>query len=332
MQPHELLEKRIGEWLLLDPQCVVACSSGTAALHLAFESLRLPAGSQVVVPDYAMIACARAVSMSGLEPIFVNCLYDLNIDPDLCGSIVRRHSASAILVVHTYGRRCDMDTISRPYGDDPACPPIIEDMAELHGVKPYFLSTAACWSFYKNKVVAGEEGGAVWFRDVEHAKVARSLRCLGFTEAHDYWHAPRGHNYRLAPSLAQKILESLAQYEDNRRRRCQIEQWYDFYCPDEWKIPGTRQVPWVYDFILPPGKPRDKVVKVLNGIGIAARQGFKPLSLQPEYRDRGLRVGMFAKDRGERVAYLPICPGETTKEVCRRAFEEVRWQVGEGGA
>ena len=51
----------------------VSVSSGTAALHLALEALKLPKNSEVIVPQYTMIATAWAVYYARLKPVFVDC-------------------------------------------------------------------------------------------------------------------------------------------------------------------------------------------------------------------------------------------------------------------
>ena len=57
LEPYEQLELKFAKWNRLDPEGMVACSSGTAALHLALEAMQLPQGSQVIVPDLTMVAC-----------------------------------------------------------------------------------------------------------------------------------------------------------------------------------------------------------------------------------------------------------------------------------
>ncbi len=321
MEPYQLLEREFAEWNGLDPAGMVACSSGTAALHLALEAFQLPWGSEVLVPDYTMIACPRAVTMAGLIPRFVDCGKDLLMDDgDPMGdATVEPYSVG--MFVHVYGRRCDMDWISSAVG---TCHPVIEDLAEAHGIRPHDTTDAACWSFYKNKIVAGEEGGAVWFRDPKHAVFARQLRSLGFTDAHDYTHIPRGHNYRLANTLADLIRSSLRRAPVNIPTRRIIESWYDQHCPEEWRMP-KRDAVWVYDFRVKGmlGGTQHQVVHALQAAGIAARFGFVPMSWQKEY-GRPMPKPHFAAQVASEVIYLPVTPFVTREEDCERAFEIVK--------
>lgn len=334
LQPYEVLERRLANWAgYSDPKLVVACSSGTAALHLALESMDLQEGMEVLLPDFTMVACARAVTLAGLIPVFVPCGDDLLVTPEILARVIRQRQdqynyrgTCAAMMVHVYGRECDMAGIHRvleEHFSDALM--VIEDLAEAHGVTPHHLTDAACWSFYKNKVVAGEEGGAVAFKSTVHAERGRKLRSLGFTDDHDFTHIPRGHNYRMSNAHASLVLSSLDRYGFNLGKRMLIEHWYNTLCPVEWKMP-PRDVPWVYDLRIR-GMSADlqnRLVKGLNENGIPARHGFKPMSSQPEYRGKLVYVGNSADMTAaysKEVIYLPINPEETTQIEVSRAFD-----------
>lgn len=345
MEAYQTLEAELAAWTGYEPEQVVACSSGTAALHLALEAFQLPLGSEVIVPDFTMVACARAVTLAGLTPVFIDCDDDLLMNNGLVQSQLNwdaketvqenylRNKVRVLMAVHIYGRQCNMSRLMT-YGPRTFQPYFIEDLAEAHGVKPHPLADAACWSFYLNKIVAGEEGGAVAFRDVEHANLARSLRSLGFTDSHDFMHHPRGHNYRMSNCHAELIRRSLSFLPENLERRRVIESWYDCYCPLNWRMP-PRDVAWVYDLRIVGMKydVQDRVVKALRGNGIEARHSFKRLSLQQEYE--GCRVVEDSPNRAGlaswEVIYLPIQPGVTTESDCRRSMQIVRATVDADG-
>ncbi len=50
----------------------VACSSGTAALHLALLALDVGPGDEVIVPTLTYVATANAVGYCGARPVFVD--------------------------------------------------------------------------------------------------------------------------------------------------------------------------------------------------------------------------------------------------------------------
>lgn len=304
---HQQLERDWAEWNKLDPEGMVVCSSGTAALHLAWEALN-PPGEVVDMSDLNMVACPRSVSLARGVPRFVDCndrlLIDLDQIPESCDNL---------LVTHIYGRRVHLEDVKRPIDY------VVEDLAEAHGVRPDTNTDAACWSFYKNKIVHGEEGGAVWFRDPYIAKYARQLRSLGFTDSHDFDHLPHGHNYRLADCLAELILIDLLQADENIQKRQEVEYWYSLLIPREWQLPA-RDAVWVYDLRIPDltSERQTRIVHGLNEQGIAARHCFKPMTTQEEYRwvwpiepcPNALRLS-------REVIYLPVRPEMTQQEVCQ---------------
>ncbi len=310
MQLYEELEKEWGEFVG-NPNTMV-CSSGTSAVHLALESLQLPQGSEVILPDFTMIACARAVSMAGLKPVFVDCHRDnLLMQTELVSEAVTENT-SAIMAVHIYGRQCNMDCIHLIAGLTRLL--VVEDMAEIHGVNPHPKTDVACWSFYRNKIVAGEEGGAISFKNKKHLELARQLKSLGFTDAHDFSHIPRGINARLSNANAEPILRSIENYEYNNSQRREIEEWYNYYTPGEWQMP-ERDAVWVYDVRLPELDIVQDVVHDLNNLNVAARTAFRPMVHQPEYSNIVPTFGTDAVKASREIMYLPVYPGLTDGRV-----------------
>lgn len=325
MQAFERLEN---EWKrFCGVENTVACASGTAALHLAQESLGMPTGSEIIMCDFSMVACPRSTVMSDMKPVFVDCKNDLLIDVDLVERCINKNT-KAVMAVHIYGRRCDMESLAKLADKHNLF--LIEDSAEAHGVSPHARTDATCWSYYMNKIICGSEGGMVAFKNPDHAAVARELRSLGFTAAHDFNHRPRGHNYRMSNLHAEPILKSITFYgiEENSRRI--LEKWYNELCPKEWQMP-TRDAAWVYDIRVPgmTAETQTLMVTALNSRGIQARMAFKPMSRQKEFslcpwymKDYGIIMG--GRDDGpeskadvasREVIYLPLGPSVTKGQV-----------------
>lgn len=317
-EPYIQLEYEWGKWAGVEN--VVACSSGTAALHLALEAYQFRQGSEVILPDYTMVACARAITLSGHTPVFVDCRQDnLLLNVKILEDAVT-DKTRAIMAVHIYGRYCDMKSIHEVA--DKYDLMVIEDLAEAHGIPPHPNTHAACWSFYRNKIVSGEEGGAVAFKEQGQAALAKCLRSLGFTHAQDYRHIPRGHNYRMSNSHASMILRSLGQSSENVSKRRQIEEWYNdvFKWDVEWLMP-KREAVWVYDIAISDlvCDKQNAIVKALWENGIQARHGFKPMHTQEEYQGCRRVGGEVAALMSTRVVYLPCDPGVITWATARKA-------------
>jgi len=106
----------------------VSCNSGTNAIYLALKALGIGEGDEVIVPEYTMVATAWAVTYTGATPVFVDCDDDL-LMKNVFNSIT--HKTKAIILVPIYGRKTYYLQKWKEWI------PIIEDMAEAHGIKPH---------------------------------------------------------------------------------------------------------------------------------------------------------------------------------------------------
>jgi len=96
---------------LVGAPLAVACSSGTAALHLALLALDLAPGDEVITVSHSFIATANAVRYVGAIPVFVDVEPDTgNLDPSLVEAAITDRSR-AILAVHQLGMPCDLGRI-----------------------------------------------------------------------------------------------------------------------------------------------------------------------------------------------------------------------------
>lgn len=327
MEAYQQLEQEWGR--INDRPHMVACNSGTAALHLALETVSLDNYSlNIVVPEYTMVACARAAAMAHCNIQFADCDDSLNVDLNkLEGQWADCSHPDVLMVVHVYGRRVDMDRVHRLAKRFNLL--VIEDLAEAHGIQPHPDTHAACWSFYKNKIVHGEEGGAVAFLSERQANRARSLRSLGFTPSHDFNHIPRGMNYRMANCLAEKILPSIAQMGRNLASRRKVADDYR-QALAEFEFPPA-DVDWVFPVRVPgiSWEQQARIVRSLNIEEIEARCGFKPMSMQQEFYNPNAPM-LNAYRIGQEVLYLPVFPGLSRSDVryiadrFREAVDSVR--------
>ena len=283
---------------------MVSVSSGTAALHVALEALELKPGSEVIIPDYTMVACARAVTMAGLKPVFVDCGPDLLMNVRYLLQFINENT-SAIMPVHIYGRLCNMKVISeiaREHGLK-----IIEDCAESQGASHGYPVDASCWSFYRNKIIHGEEGGMIAFKETERASVARQIKCMGFINGQGYKHRPRGFNARLSNANATLISHSIEEYSKEVERRKRLSKLYQNQLPREW-YNGPRQANWVHDIRIK-GMVRarqSQLLEALRGIDVEGRPGFFPMSVQEEYKSEPIAFGSQALKASCEVIYLPL--------------------------
>lgn len=109
----------------------VACSSGTAAVHIALGALELPPGSEVITTCITDMGGLTGILYQGLVPVFADVEPDtLNLDPASVRRLITPRTR-AIIATHHAGLAADMEAlleIGREAGI-----PVIEDCAQAYG-------------------------------------------------------------------------------------------------------------------------------------------------------------------------------------------------------
>src|SRR5829696_6307598 len=175
---------------------VVALSSGTAALHLAYLAAGVGSGDEVIVPAITFVATANAARDCGATPVLADVTgpLDPGIDP---ADVERRVTArtKAVCAVHYAGYPAAMDELSALCGDHGIA--LIEDAAHAPSAssrdgsrKLGTLGLTGAFSFFSNKVLSCGEGGALATDDDAVAALARSLRSHAMTSG--TWDRHRG--------------------------------------------------------------------------------------------------------------------------------------------
>jgi UDP-4-amino-4,6-dideoxy-N-acetyl-beta-L-altrosamine transaminase len=171
----------------------LACSSGTAALHLAALAAGLKNGDRAIVPSMTFLATANAVQYADAEVIFADVdgetglLRVGNVEAaiDGAGGLV-----TAVLPVHLAGQCVDMPAIAAIAKVRGLA--VIEDACHALGstytaggetvsVGSCRHSDMAVFSFHPVKAITTGEGGAVTTNDPHLYKRLKLLRSHGMT-------------------------------------------------------------------------------------------------------------------------------------------------------
>ena len=325
---------------------VVAVSSGTAALHLAYKALGVGPGTDVWVPANTFLATATAAIHCGGDVDVLDVEKATgNLDLDLLERRLEReeHTPDVITVVHFAGLPCDMQrliALKRRYGFR-----IVEDAAHALGAR-YCIDDrwwapgshpeidVACLSFHPVKSITCGEGGAVLLSDSQTAARTRRLRSHGI--AGDY--APSvpfspmielGFNYRLSDlhaALGKSQLGKLAAFVDRRR---EIAQLYRELL-DGFELPAgsdaARQHAWHLFVIKVDEHERAPLVDHLRDHGIRTQLHYVPLTWHPWFRTYLQARVPVAENHARRAISLPIHPGLTDDDVRRVAEELQEWR------
>jgi len=165
-----------------DCKYAVFCNSGTSALHIAVQALKIrngwKDGDEVIVPSMTFVATANVVLHNQMVPKFVDVEPDIhNIDPKLIESAITPRTR-AIIPVHMFGQAASMDEvagIASRHGLK-----IIEDSCETmfaryRGRKVGSLGDIGCFSTYVAHLLVTGVGGFATTNDPELAVLLKSL-------------------------------------------------------------------------------------------------------------------------------------------------------------
>ena len=335
---------------------VVACNSGTAALHLAVAALGLGEGDQVIVPSLTFLASANCARYVGADLVFA----DIDPDTGLMGSEhikaalsrTDKSKVKAVIPVHLNGQCCDLTAIAEAIkGRDIA---IIEDachalggrMADDATVGNCTVSEAACFSFHPVKTIAAGEGGAVATNDPELDAAVRTLRNHGMVRQPsppaspdlaldsagqpNFWYYEMteiGWNYRLSDIHAALGRSQLKKLDRFVTRRAALVARYDAAITKLGNsvrpIARVKGAPaWhLYvvhlDFITI-GKNRAAVMGALADRGIGSQVHYLPVHMQPYYLKRYGKLNLpGAEAYYARCISLPLYPAMTEDDVDR---------------
>jgi len=164
------------------PHCI-GVASGLDALVLSLQALGIGHGDEVIVPSNTYIATILAIVKAGAKPVLAE------PDPRTCNvdvdSISRAVTSAtrAVIVVHLYGKPCNMDPIVQMCKESGLR--LVEDCAQAHGAtingrKVGTFGDCGAFSFYPTKNLGAlGDGGAILCRSSEINRIVRALRNYG---------------------------------------------------------------------------------------------------------------------------------------------------------
>ena len=322
----------------------VAVSSGTAALHLALHMLDLEPGAAVAAPTLTFIGGVAPILYVGAAPVFIDSEPgSWGMDPALLEQAFERGAKAgrpvrAVVPADLYGQACDIDAI-RAVADRYGAPVILDSAeaagARLNGRPAGQGAHCAAWSFNGNKIITTGGGGMLASDDAALIARARNLATAARLPAAHYEHAEVGFNYRLSSLAAAVGLAQLESLEARVARRRAIFDRYVAALSDlpgvsfAPEAPGRRHTRWLTVMVLGPNAAidRDALLAALEAAGIEARPVWKPMHLQPVFRDAARVGGEVAAGLFLRGLCLPSGSGLADSDV-DRVCDVVRTAVG----
>jgi pyridoxal phosphate-dependent aminotransferase EpsN len=310
----------------------VALASGTAAIHLGLRLLGVGEGDEVLCPTLTFVASVNPVVYLGARPVFLDSdRATWNLDPTVLEDALRDRARAnrlpkALLVVHLFGQSADLDPILELCGRYGVA--VLEDAAEALGTlykgRPAgTVAPVGAFSFNGNKIITTTGGGMLVAHDDAWVRKAR----FWSTQARDpgiaYEHSEMGYNYRMSNVIAGIGRGQLEVLDDRVARRREIAFRYRDAFAD---LPGIELMPqaeygfhtnWLSCFLVDPtafGATRDELIAALDRANVEARPVWKPMHLQPLYRDAERYGGDVAADLFARGVCLPSSSNMTDDE------------------
>jgi len=300
--PHvDLFEKEFCK--LTGSKYAVALSSGSAAIHLALILLGIGRGDEVICSAFTFAASANPVVYQNATPVFVDSevsTWNMNseyLQEAIQDRIKKGKTPKVVILVHLYGQSADIDPILKLCDEYDIH--LIEDAAEsvgayYKGKHTGILGKFGIFSFNGNKIITTSSGGMLVSDDEDLIQKAKFLSTQARDPAPHYQHSHIGYNYRLSNVLAGIGRGQLRVLEDrvNARRAN-----FDYYEKELRDLPGIEFMPeaefgrsnrWLTCLTIDPSRSdttREHVRLALESENIEARPVWKPLHMQPVFKD-----------------------------------------------
>ena len=319
---------------------VVALSAGTAALHLGLILLGIQPGDEVICQSFTFAASANPIAYLEATPVFVDSEKETwNMDPVLLEEAIKDRLEKtgrlpkAIIPVHLYGMPVKIDEVmevANRYGI-----PVLEDSAEAlgseyKGRKCGTFGEYGVLSFNGNKMITTSGGGALICPSEEKAKRALFYATQAREQAPHYQHEKIGYNYRMSNICAGIGRGQMFVLDEHVARRREIHDLYvkllagmkgvKVMCQPEGE--GFNSNYWLTCITVEPeeaGFTREDVRLALDADNIESRPLWKPMHLQPVFKD----APFYGNGTSERLFEIGLClpsgPTLTDKDVERGA-------------
>lgn len=354
------LEDKLADFL--NVPAVMACQSGTSALHLALRECGVEPGDMVIVPTLTFIAAVNPVKYQFADPIFMDCDDSLCIDPikleKFCETECElqtigeskseerliykktKQQIKAIVVVHVFGNLADMEaimSIAKKYHLY-----VVEDATEALGsvyLEGKYAGRMAgtigdfgAYSFNGNKIITTGGGGALTAKDEDKLKHMKYISTQAKDDALFYVHHEIGFNYRmtnLQAALGVAQIEKLPEFINRKGKN------YAYYCEKLKDFSKGRMLDfrsktssncWFYSLLIDKDKVSVDIRTIIDQLqeeGIQTRPIWGLIHEQKPYENDVAYEIEKAKYYSERIINIP-CSTQLTKEEMDKVVEKIR--------
>jgi len=298
----------------------LALNSGTSAIHLALRCLNIKDGDEVFTSTFTFIGSVAPILYEKAKPFFIDSDYkSWNLDPNLLEEILKKRKKlnkkmpKALIVTHLYGQVADIENIKN------ICETykifLIEDSAEsigatFNGKHSGTFGQAGIYSFNGNKIITTSGGGILISNDKKLIEQAKFLSTQAKENFIYYEHKTFGYNYRMSNIIAGIGRGQMEVLDNHIKRRREIFEIYKNslsrydieFMPELKNSFGNR---WLTTILFKNKKLPIKIINALNEKNIESRLLWKPMHLQPIFKNCNSKLNGVSEDLFNRGLCLP---------------------------
>lgn len=289
----------------------VSCTSGTAALHIAYAAAGIGPGDEVLTTPMTFVATASSALALGATVRFADVEEDTaNLDPAAAAAALTPRTR-VVAAVDYAGHPVEADALREVAHGAGAL--FLEDAAHsigslYHGRPVGSLADLTTFSFFPTKNLTTAEGGAVLTSDDDLAGRAHRFHVIGLERDRSRmrhpdegpWHQEVhewGLNYRLPDVLAALGSSQLRRLDRFKARRAEVFERYatGLAGVDGLRLPTRREHVdpiWHLYPVRVLGGRRREVFEALRARGIGVQVNYIPVYWHPLFEDLGYRRGM----------------------------------------
>ena len=316
----------------------VSCTSGTAALHIAYAALGVGPGDEVVTTPMTFVATASCAAILGAKVVFADVDEDTALIAPSAVEAALTERTKVIAAVDYAGQAADYAAL-QPLADRVGARTLADAAHSIGGFadgRPIGdLADVTTMSFFPTKNLTTGEGGAVVCKDPAIGQRAHEFHFIGLVRDPDRfeitdegpWHQEvheYGVNYRLTDLGAALGLSQLARLADFKRRRAEITARYNsaFADVDGLRTPVQRagvDPAWHLYPIRILGDRRREIFEGMRAAGIGVQVNYIPVYWHPVFARQGYQRGQCpnAERFYAQELSLPLFPDLTDSDVDR---------------
>ena len=274
----------------------LAVTSGTAAIHLALRVLGIKEGDDVLASTFTFIGSVNAILYQGANPVFIDSEEN---SWNLCPRLLNKYlcecdkKPKALIITHLYGMCAQIDKIA--------------DICNMHGI--YLIEDAAeslgaiykgkhtgtygdfgVYSFNGNKILTTSGGGMLVSSNKEWIEKAKFYSTQAKEPYIHYEHLEYGYNYRMSNVLAAIGVAQMEVIEDRVLKKREIFEWYEEFLKDIEEVKlmpeleDSRGNRWLTALTFEK-TDYNKIMKALENINVESRPLWKPMHMQPLFKN-----------------------------------------------